>query len=230
MTNYTRITDFTSKDALATGNPSKVILGSEHQAEFDSIAIHIATKQDAVNTYSTETTTDLAADFIPFYDNSAGTHKKILVDNIRKDVFSKMRLSAFRATSGVTTNLASGATTNITLDSETYDYGSNFASNQYTVPYTGLYLFSGTIYINGTPAGGSTFTGYIRINSGYYYIGVVYMPGAVNQIISVSGSVIATVNAGDTVGLAATHNGTNAFTASSGSSNNLQGFFLRELS
>ena len=230
MTNYAPITDFGAKDALATGNPSKVILGSEVDAEFDAIATAVATKQDAVNTYSTETTTDTAADFLSFYDNSAGSHKKILVDNIRKDVFSKMRLSSFRSTSGGTTTLPTGVTTNIALSSESFDYGNNFASNQYTVPYTGLYVFIASIYFIGTPAGSSTFTGYIRINSGYYYIGVVYMPPGVNQAISVNGALMAAVSAGDTVGISATHNGTNDFTASAGSSNNLAGFFLRELS
>lgn len=47
MANYTRSTNFTAKDALASGNPSKVILGSEHDAEYDAIATAIATKLDS---------------------------------------------------------------------------------------------------------------------------------------------------------------------------------------
>lgn len=46
MSNYTKSTNFTAKDALATGNPSKVILGSEHDAEYDAIATAIASKHD----------------------------------------------------------------------------------------------------------------------------------------------------------------------------------------
>ena len=87
MTNYTRITDFTSKDALATGNPSKVILGSEHQAEFDSIATHIATKQDGINTLSAETAI-VAADALSFYDDSAGSHKKITYTNLKNTLYT----------------------------------------------------------------------------------------------------------------------------------------------
>ena len=82
MSNYTRITDFSAKDALATGNPSKIILGAEHQAEFDSIATHVATKQDGINTLSTETAI-VAADALSFYDDSAGSHKKITYANLK---------------------------------------------------------------------------------------------------------------------------------------------------
>jgi hypothetical protein len=38
MSTYTKITDYASKDALLTGNPSKIIKGTEIGAEFDSIA------------------------------------------------------------------------------------------------------------------------------------------------------------------------------------------------
>lgn len=47
MANYTRSTNFTAKDALSSGNPSKIILGSEHDAEYDAIAVSIATKLDS---------------------------------------------------------------------------------------------------------------------------------------------------------------------------------------
>lgn len=38
MTTYTKITDYASKDALLTGNPSKVVRGTEIDAEFTAIA------------------------------------------------------------------------------------------------------------------------------------------------------------------------------------------------
>lgn len=46
MSNYSKATNFTAKDALATGNPSKIIKGSEFDTEFDAIATSIATKLD----------------------------------------------------------------------------------------------------------------------------------------------------------------------------------------
>lgn len=46
MANYTKATNFASKDSLLTGNPSKLIRGSEIDAEFNSISTAIATKAD----------------------------------------------------------------------------------------------------------------------------------------------------------------------------------------
>ena len=44
---YTKLTDFASKDALLSGNPSKLVRGTELGAEFDAIATAIATKYDS---------------------------------------------------------------------------------------------------------------------------------------------------------------------------------------
>jgi len=44
------------------------------------------------------------------------------------------------------TNLAVGSQTTLTLDNERYDIGSNLASNTFTAPVTGKYLFTYTFY------------------------------------------------------------------------------------
>lgn len=44
MSTYTKATNFTAKDALASGNPSKIIRGSEFDTEFNAIATAIASK------------------------------------------------------------------------------------------------------------------------------------------------------------------------------------------
>ena len=46
MANYVKATDFASKDALVTGNPLKIIKGTEINTEFNAIQIAIATKAD----------------------------------------------------------------------------------------------------------------------------------------------------------------------------------------
>lgn len=46
MANYTKATNFASKDSLLTGNPSKLVRGSEIDAEFNAISTAIATKAD----------------------------------------------------------------------------------------------------------------------------------------------------------------------------------------
>lgn len=228
MSNYTRATNFTAKDALASGNPSKIILGSEHDAEYDAIATAIATKLDDISTLSAETAVDYAADLLAIYDNSATTHKKVTIDNVRKGIFERMRLSAFRAVSGSSTNLPSGSTTVINLNTETYDINNNFASNTYTVPYTGLYLIQGNVHVSGTPAGPSTLTAYISIDSSNYYIGSASTSDVVAQAWSFNGSIILNLTAGNTVRLTFAHNATNAFTATSPGPSHLSGIFLRE--
>lgn len=46
MSNYTKSTNFASKDALASGNPLKIVKGTEIDTEFNNIAIAISTKTD----------------------------------------------------------------------------------------------------------------------------------------------------------------------------------------
>ncbi len=64
MSNYTKLTDFASKDALASGNALKRIRGTEIDDEFDAIATAIATKTDnnaaAITGGSISGITDLA--------------------------------------------------------------------------------------------------------------------------------------------------------------------------
>ena len=50
MTDYVKSTSFASKDALASGNPLKIVKGTEIDIEFNNIATAIATKSDAFNT------------------------------------------------------------------------------------------------------------------------------------------------------------------------------------
>lgn len=46
MANYTKLTDFASKDSLPTGSPAKIVKGTEIDDEFQSIENAIATKAD----------------------------------------------------------------------------------------------------------------------------------------------------------------------------------------
>jgi hypothetical protein len=46
MTDYTKATNFTSKDSLSTGNPLKIVKGTEIDTEFNNIQTAVATKAD----------------------------------------------------------------------------------------------------------------------------------------------------------------------------------------
>jgi hypothetical protein len=49
MSNYTKSTNFAAKDALNSGNPSKIIKGTEINTEYDNIASAIASKAETNN-------------------------------------------------------------------------------------------------------------------------------------------------------------------------------------
>ncbi len=57
MSNYVKATNFAVKDGLVTGNPAKIIKGTEINTEFDNIASAISSKADANNAALTGTAT-----------------------------------------------------------------------------------------------------------------------------------------------------------------------------
>lgn len=57
MSNYVKSTNFAVKDALLSGNPAKIIKGTEINTEFDNIATAVSSKADANNAALTGTTT-----------------------------------------------------------------------------------------------------------------------------------------------------------------------------
>lgn len=82
---YTKLTDFASKDALLTGNPSKLVRGTELGAEFDAIetADALNIKPDTV-TAATGKTTPVDADLLTLFDSaSTFSLKKLTWANIK---------------------------------------------------------------------------------------------------------------------------------------------------
>lgn len=67
MTNYVKSTNFATKDNLASGDPLKIVKGTEINTEFDNIAVAVATKADLASPTFTGTVT------IPTVAISAGT-------------------------------------------------------------------------------------------------------------------------------------------------------------
>ena len=57
MSNYTKLTNFAAKDALVSGNPAKVIKGSEVGAEFDAVAVAVNSKSNKASPVFTGTLT-----------------------------------------------------------------------------------------------------------------------------------------------------------------------------
>ncbi|MDB0009285.1 hypothetical protein N9E37_04015 [Luminiphilus sp.] len=57
MSNYTKTTNFATKDALASGNPAKIVKGTEIDTEFNNIAVASGTKADKASPVFTGTVT-----------------------------------------------------------------------------------------------------------------------------------------------------------------------------
>lgn len=70
MTDYTKSTNFASKDTLSTGNALKIVKGTEIDTEFNNIAIAVATKADL--TSPTLVTPDLGTPSAGVLTNATG--------------------------------------------------------------------------------------------------------------------------------------------------------------
>jgi len=57
MTDYTKSTNFATKDSLPSGNPAKIVKGTEINTEFDNIATAVATKSNSASPTFTGTLT-----------------------------------------------------------------------------------------------------------------------------------------------------------------------------
>ena len=57
MSDYSKATDFAIKDSLLTGNPSKLVKGTEIDTEFNAIAAAVNSKADKNNPALTGTAT-----------------------------------------------------------------------------------------------------------------------------------------------------------------------------
>jgi hypothetical protein len=91
MSNYTKSTNFATKDALTSGNPLKIVKGTEIDTEFNNIQTAIATKADsggitAVASGGTGATTasGARANLLPTYATNAG--KVLAVNSSASDV------------------------------------------------------------------------------------------------------------------------------------------------
>jgi len=57
VSNYTKSTDFAIKDSLASGNPSKLVKGTDIDTEFNAISSAVNSKADKANPTFTGTIT-----------------------------------------------------------------------------------------------------------------------------------------------------------------------------
>jgi hypothetical protein len=108
MSNYTKLTNFASKDGLASGNPLKVIKGTEIDDEFESIETAVGTKADLASPTFTGTPAAPTA--------ASGTDST----QIATTAFVQDEITANAQTAGDGIDITSGV---ISIDSTSNGYG-----------------------------------------------------------------------------------------------------------
>ena len=164
---YTKLTDFAAKDALLSGNPGKLLRGTEIGAEFDAIESAMASAE-AVNitapiiAASTSKTTPVDADVLPILDSAAANIlKKVTWVNIKatlKTYFDTLyaavgSFAASGANADITslTALTAGGLPNNSVLTDDIANG-NVTPAKLSQPFTLLSAVS----LNGLSAGGYT--------------------------------------------------------------------------
>ena len=113
MSNYTQSTDFSAKDALTTGDPEKIILGADIDAEFSLISTAISSKMD--DSSGTLTSLD-TGDSAIVYDTSAAATKRISFLNLRNQLASVSSSDSTSGTSVAFTGLTTLDTGSLTVN------------------------------------------------------------------------------------------------------------------
>ena len=118
MSDYTKSTNFASKDNLTSGNPSKIVKGTEIDTEFTNIATAIATKQDYDSDLAAfAAKTAPSGDVVGTTDTQGLTNKTLTNPTVTNYVESVVAIGT--VTSAHTLVLTSGTVQTATLTAST---------------------------------------------------------------------------------------------------------------
>lgn len=92
MANYVKATNFAVKDSLASGNPAKIVKGTEIDVEFNAIASAVASKVDADS--PTFTGTPLAPTASTATNNTQVATTAYVVNRIAQDIAGKANIAS----------------------------------------------------------------------------------------------------------------------------------------
>jgi hypothetical protein len=158
MTNYVKSTNFATKDNLASGDPLKIVKGTEINTEYDNIAIAVATKADVASPTFTGTVTipTLAlTNDLPVTEGGTGastatdarTNLSAAKSGANSDITSITGLTTALAPSQGGTGLATLTANNVVL-------GNGTSAVQFVAPSTAgnLLTSNGTTWTSTAPA------------------------------------------------------------------------------
>lgn len=140
MTNYVKSTNFATKDNLASGDPLKIVKGTEINTEFDNIATAVATKADVASPTFTGTplaptaspgtnTTQLATTaFVTAATGTLGTMSTQNANAVAITGGTASGLTSLSVSGTATATTFSGAGTSLTGTAASLNIGGNAAT------------------------------------------------------------------------------------------------------
>lgn len=118
MSDYSKTTNFASKDNLTSGNPAKIVKGTEIDTEFNNIATAIATKQDYdADLAAFAAKTAPTGDVVGTTDSQGLTNKTLTNPTVTNYVESVVAIGT--VTTASTISLTSGTVQTATLTAST---------------------------------------------------------------------------------------------------------------
>ena len=138
MTNYTKATNFATKDSLSSGNSLKIVKGTEIDTEFNSIATAIATKLDSSSgtiTGATITTSTINSSTVGATTPSTGAFTTLsatgvtTLSNVVLPVIDNIKL-------GYTTTATAAGTTTLTVTSTNQQFFTGTTTQTVVLPVT----------------------------------------------------------------------------------------------
>jgi hypothetical protein len=138
VSDYTKTTDFAAKDSLSSGDPEKIILGADLDAEFEALETAIASKADkAVGiTTATDNYTLVITDAFKTVAMNAATSKSITIPPNSSVAFDVGTIVGFTQTGAGATSVVAGS--GVTIQ---YNDGTNAETT--TQVLAGQYAFGG---------------------------------------------------------------------------------------
>lgn len=213
MANYVKATNFAVKDTLATGNPSKIVKGTEIDAELTAIASAISSKPDADS--PTLTGTPLAPTATVATNNTQISTTAYVVNRIAQDIAGKANIASptFTGTPAAPTAAAGTNTTQIAttafvkdaidtavgdVDSGVLTFSAGTTGLTPSTATAGAIVLAGTLAVaNGGTGSGATYT------NGQLLIGNT-TGGTLNKATLTAGTGISVTNGAGSITIANT--------------------------
>ena len=139
MSNYTQSTNFATKDALTSGDPLKIVKGTEINTEFVNIAVAIATKLDSasgtitgatINSSTIGATTPSTGAFTTLSASGATTLSGVTtISDAQRPVIDNIKL-------GYATTATAAGTTTLTVSSPNQQFFTGTTTQTIVLPVT----------------------------------------------------------------------------------------------